>query len=236
MHLASREKLIHQWKHALAQGPQLIAMRHAPKAGGNASGLSADGKKLAHEYGSMLAELWDGSLRQAWLVPTEKQRTLDTLQTVFPHSNPQDYGCDPRLDSPQATEQMQAEVNARHLSVGRWRGYALSHTYYFLESLGGKPDGENLHEDVAERVAFGLRGFMDRGSLVVHCGHSPSLEAACRLLLNLPLEAIGGFLDPLDSIHLQFDPPRDRIRLIARINPIVGYEDIEADEFLMRDG
>ncbi len=75
----------------------------------------------------------------------------------------------------------------------------------------------------------GIKTLFDYKRLLIYCGHSPQIEVGCERLLNISLAELGGFLNPLDSIHLRKNG--EKIDFVARINPIVGYVDLEGEAF-----
>ena len=229
MYLAQSHKLNQKWTHALNEGANIILMRHAPKADSDNSDLSTEGEELAKAYGYMLDPLTYDLLVNLRLYCTSKGRTANTLKLLFPKSNSENFIRFPELDAPKVSNLVQDQCNNLHVNVGHWRGYYLNHTYYFLEKLGGKYDKENIHTVVAERMILGIRKLSNHPGQNLYCGHSPTLEVACEHLLNTTLAELGGFLNPLDSIHLKMSG--NKVEFVARINPIVGYADLESEAY-----
>lgn len=228
MHLADQKKLVKLWQHAFGAGADVVVMRHAPKSGADDSDLSEEGGRLAAEYGKLLNENFGfrGSM-QPFFVCTSRKRTEITLQLLFPFSDPSTYRQLPDLDASKITPDFQSHVNLLHKEIGRWRGYAVNHTHYFLEKLSGRFDEENHPAAVAERMARGIRCLWHTPSLItIYCGHSPNIEIGLKKLLGVSLSELGGFLNPLDSVHLKV---KNGIKFVARINPIVGYVDMEGE-------
>ncbi len=227
MYLKEDQKLLEIWNYALDQGANVVLMRHAPKAGSNLSDLSEEGEQLAKQYGRILIP--EDSLKKAIFVRTEKSRTTATLQAVFPFSDPAAYLRPGNLISPNVSPSVQEQVDRLYVQAGHWREYYLNHTYYFLENLEGRFDKENLHTVVAERMSKGIRELFEHNQLVIYCGHSPSIEVGCEHLLGVSLSELGGFLNPLDSVHLR--KTEEKIDFVARINPIIGYVDLESESY-----
>ena len=228
MHLAAPGRILKIWKYAIEQGANVVLMRHAPKAGSNESGLSEEGRRLAIRYGNILRlDPIDGGL----LVCTTKDRTMYTLKYMFPFSDESAYLRPRYLEVNKVSPFVQDQVNCLHKEIGRFRGYYLNHTYYFLEKLGGRFDEENIHTVVAQRMVKGIKQLFEfaSSSIVIYCGHSPSIEVGCERLLGLTLSELGGFLNPLDSIHLRVK--ENKVEWIARVNPIVGYVDLESETY-----
>lgn len=210
-------------------------MRHAPKAGSEDSGLSENGRRLATEYGNLInfvASLRDVEQHDTYdisvFVCTSKERTRRTLKLLFPSSSPETYLHPPDLDTANITSFVQNQVNTFHRTVCCPRGYYLNHTYYFLEQLGGEFDTEN-HTAIGKRIARGIRSLFGFNRTVIYCGHSPAIETGLEELLGKSLSELGGFLNPLDSIHLRMN--EGVIEWFARINPIVGYVDLESETY-----
>lgn len=229
MRLIRSVKLLKIWERAFDQGANVVLIRHAPKAGSDNSDVSEKGKRLAIKYGNFFRESlifvnWDPVL-----FCTAKMRTQQTLKLLFPSSNPLNYRQLSDLRVNKVTPFVQDQVNKFHKTVGRFKSYCPTHTYYFLEKLGGKFDEENIHTVVAKRMAKGIESLFDFGRTVIYCGHSPSIEVGLEKLLRIKLPEFGGFLNPLDSIHLR--KRKNRIELVARINPIVGYIDAENETY-----
>lgn len=229
MKLKEASKLLEIWRYAIDQGANVVLMRHAPKAGSNETELSKDGIQIARDYGEILSGLSPDFLEKVIFCRTDKLRTKDTLKAVFPFSSPKKYLHLPDLDSPKVSPEVQEQVNRLHDKIGRWRGYYLNHTYYFLEELGGRYDKEDLFSVVGIRMVDGIKKLFGYKRAVVYCGHSPSIEISCELLLDITLGELGGFLNPLDSVHLR--KRKNGIEFIARINPIVDYMDLESEMF-----
>lgn len=232
MHLVSENKLFELWEHAFNMGANVILMRHAPKSGSDNSDLSEEGGLLAMRYGGVLHRCPEIAKNIPLLFCTAKIRTQRTLNLLFPSSNQSAYRQAHDLIVNKVTPFVQDQVNKIHKTVGRFRGYYGNHTYYFLEKLGGEFDEENIHTVVAERMAKGIKSLFDLGRLVIYCGHSPSIEVGCEKLLNVTLSELGGFLNPLDSIHLKL--VNSRIEWVARINPIVDYVDLENETYFKK--
>lgn len=230
MRLAETRKLVQLWRYANKQGSNVVLMRHAPKAGSEGSDLSKNGKRLAAKYGDIIALAHDVERddKPVVFVCTSKKRTRQTLKLLFTSSHPKTYLHPPDLDTVNITPFIQDQVNAFHKTTGRWRGYYLNHTYYFLEQLGGKFDAEN-HAAIGTRIAWGIRSLFLFDRTVVYCGHSPAIETGLEKLLGKSLAELGGFLNPLDSIHLRIS--EDTIEWVARINPIVDYVDLESETY-----
>lgn len=231
MELRKADQLLQMWQRALNQGENLVLMRHGPKSGSNESGLSKQGEKLTSQYAGVLEPLWLKWLSSATLIRTSKARTKETLKLLFPKSSQSVYKFLPGLDSPPVSDELQQQANQLHTAIGRWRGYFLNHTYYFLEELGGKYPvaEENLRTLIAEKAASGIRTLLEEDRLTVFCGHSPSLEAGIIKVLGISLSELGGFLNPLDSIHLVMNS--GRVKWVVRINPIRGYIDLESETY-----
>lgn len=228
MKLKPAGQLLAIWHYAVQNGATVVLMRHAPKAGSDQSGLSPAGRRLAKTYGLILKKL---KLSGVVLVGTDRSRTVDTLRLLFPDIAPDAYISLPQLRAPGVDNQLQKTVNYYHRRIGYPRGYTVSQTYYFLEQLGGSY-GEldnQLHTAITERVMLGIKNLFTHQRLVIHCGHSPPLEAACCRLLGMTLPELGGFFNPLDSLHLRMSG--GKIQLVARLNPIVGYVDLESETY-----
>lgn len=229
MRLADPGKLLELWQYALDQKANVVLMRHAPKSGSDNSGLSEEGESLAIEYGHILragADLWRENPR---LIGTSKNRTARTLKLMFPLSDPLHYPYLADLDVNKVSLGVQRQCNELHEKIGRFRGYYLNHTYYFLEKLGGQFDEENPHTVVAKRMVRGIRSLLDSSLPVIYCGHSPSIEIGAMKLLGLSLSKLGGFLNPLDSVHLRMN--NGKAEWVARVNPIVDYIDLESETY-----
>ena len=225
MRLLEKNKLSESWNYSLKQGANVILMRHAPKSGSDESGLSEEGVKLAREYGKIL------KLNDPLLICTSKQRTLDTINLLFPSSLINAPLILPDLEVNKVSSSIDKQCKRLHAKIGHFRRYYLNHTYYFLEKLGGtfgdKLSECNLHTTIAERMVRGIKLLFSYGKNVVYCGHSPIIEVGLEKLFGLSLSELGGFLNPLDSIHLR--KKDNRIEWIARINPIVDYVDLESE-------
>ena len=230
MRLKDSNKLLEIWKYALNQGANVALMRHAPKAGGNESILSAEGERLAKEYRTVLNSVFDldGNVEPV-LLCTSKIRTGRTLQIIFPGIDPKTFVCKTDLDANRISEAVERQVVEIHKKVGHWRGFALNQTYHFLDKFGGKDEEEFLHTTTAERMSREIKDLLVSGKTAVYCGHSPQIEAAAEKILGVNVSEFGGFLRPLDSLHLKING--GRAELVARVNPIVDYEDAEADTF-----
>lgn len=232
MRLAPPDKLIKLWQHTFNSGANVILMRHAPKSGSNDSGLSEEGIRLSLKYGRLLATIWrlrENKGMRLLFSCTSKDRTPQTLKLLFPSSKSSHYSRLSCLDAPKVTSFVQEQVDRLHRTIGRWRGYYGNHTYYFLEKLGGQFGQENLHTVVAERMAKGISKLDGLGTVTIYCGHSPSIEVGLEKLLGISLSELGGFLNPLDSIHLRMKG--FETEWIARINPIVDYVDLESETY-----
>ncbi|MFC1756645.1 hypothetical protein ACFLZC_00585 [Patescibacteria group bacterium] len=222
----NERRLVGLWRHFFKKEASVVLMRHAPKYGSDSSGLSKEGRLFAQKYGCVLARA--NYLKDITFVDTDKQRTTDTLNLMFNISGGAMRFND--LNSPRISSFVQRQVEDLHMKVGRFRNYFLNHTYYFLERLGGEYDAEHLHKVVALRMATGIiKLFEFEQNLVVYCGHSPSIEVGCEKLLGKNLSEIGGFLNPLDSIHLK--KTNNQIEFVGRINPILGYVDLESENY-----
>lgn len=232
MRLANPSKLLKLWQRARDQKANVVLMRHAPKSDSDNSELSEEGKRLAVEYGHILRAdiyFWQKYPR---LIGTSKNRTAGTLKLMFPLSNPLDYPYLADLDVNKVSPDVQRQCDELHEKIGRFRGYYLNHTYYFLEKLGGRFDEENPHTVVAERMARGIRSLLDSGLPTIYCGHSPAIEVGVMKLLGLSLSELGGFLNPLDSIHLKINELNNRkAEWVVRINPIADYVDLESETY-----
>lgn len=228
MRLAETCKLVQLWRYACAQRSGVVLMRHAPKAGSEDSGLSKEGKKLTSAYSVVFDRVIEFNAHATAFACTNKERTQETLKLLFPSSSPEIYFRLPDLDTANITPFIQNQVNTFHERVGRWRGYCLNHTYYFLEQLGGTFDTED-HTAIGKRIARGIRALFGFNLTVIYCGHSPAIETGLQELLGKSLSELGGFLNPLDSIHLR--ATGDTIELVARINPIVDYVDLESETY-----
>ena len=152
---------------------------------------------------------------------------------LFPQSDSWAYRQSSDLRVNKVTPFVQDQVDKLHKAVGCFRGYYGNHTYYFLEKLGGRFDEENIHTVVAERMAKGIAQLFDFGKIVIYCGHSPSIEVGVEKLLGINLSELGGFLNPLDSIHLRMK--KDNIEWVARVNPIIDYVDLESETYFKND-
>ncbi len=223
MRLQEPSKLLKLWTYALERDANVVLIRHAPKAGGNNSYLSEEGERLAMAYGVIFGSALKA--KQFALSCTSKNRTVQTLKLLFPIFDSTTYLYPFDLEVNKVTPSVQEQCDKLHMEVGFFRGYYGNHTYYFLEKLGGQFDEENIHTIIAKRMARGIRALFDLKQLVIYCGHSPSIEAGLETLLGLTLSELGGFLNPLDSIHLRLK--ENKIEWIARINPIADYIDLE---------
>lgn len=229
MYLARENKLLELWKHSFIMGANVILMRHAPKSGSDDSDLSEEGRSLAFRYGNVLRQCPEIANNLPILFCTAKARTQSTLNLLFPSFNPSDYRQASDLRVNKVTPFVQGQTDEIHKTIGRFRDYYGNHTYYFLEKLGGQFDEENIRTEVAERMAKGIKSLFNFGPLVIYCGHSPSIEVGCEKLLNVSLSELGGFLNPLDSIHLRMAD--NKVEWVVRINPIVGYVDLESETY-----
>lgn len=228
MHLKKSRKLLNLWLYALDKGANIVLMRHGPRLISNDGDLSEKGKKLVIQYGEkVLVNLLDNRLKGLLLACSPKRRTADTLKLLFPFSCRQKYNRS-ELDDNTVSKFVQEQVDECHAGIGRWRGYHMPHTYYFLENFGGV-DESNLHTIVAEKMKHRIKGLLSLGWSVIYCGHSPQIEVGCERLLKISLAEIGGFLNPLDSIHLKIE--NGIVEFVARVNPIIGYIDIESESF-----
>ena len=229
MKLLEDQKLLQRWRFALEAGVNIVVMRHAPKSGNDNSDISDGGMRLITEYAIILQKLGDLIPTNTTFVTTTKERTKQTIQLLFPYlATPDRLSFVSDLDTPPITEEHQQLTLDAHRKIGHHRNYFVTHTYYFLEKLGYEDDS-CLHTAVAERM---VRGFKHLGSLsqmVVYCGHSPSIEVGLEHLLGISILELGGFLNPLDSIHLR--SVAGRLEFVCRINPIVGYVDAESQTF-----
>lgn len=229
MRLGKPGYLTRVWEHALNQEANLVLMRHAPKSGGDQSGLSAEGEILAVKYGKILRSRFP-DLKNAALACTSKERTQNTLKLMFPKSNPEKYLKPADLEVNKVSPHVQNQVDELNKKIGCWLGYTSQMTYCFLEELGGHFDEENLHTVVVPRMIKGINALLEKGSLVIYCGHSPAIELVMAEILQKSIAEIGGFLNPLDSFHLQ--NRGGKIELVARVNPIINYMDARARRFL----
>lgn len=228
MRLQKSEKLLMLWHRAFFMGANVILMRHAPKAGSDDSDLSNEGEYLAIQYCEVLRQAFAKNM--PILFCTAKTRTQRTLKLLFPFTNMSTYRQLSDLRVNKVTLFVQKQVNSLHKTVGCFRGYYMNHTYYFLEELGGKFDEENIHTDIAERMVRGIKSLFNLKQTVIYCGHSPAIEVGCEKLLGMSLSELGGFLNPLDSIHLRM-MTGGKVELISRINPIVDYIDLESENY-----
>lgn len=225
MRLKEPSKILEIWKYALEKGANVVVMRHGPKAGSDQSDLSEEGLKLTEEYGKALKNLGP-AFANVLLVVTSKSRTIATLKAMFPNSEPDRYFRPPELDTVIVTPETQKSTDDFHAQFGHWRGYTVSQTYFYLQRYTGCDDGR-LHSEVVKRVAAGVRKLFDYQRLVIYCGHSPQSEAAVAKLTGIDLTELGWFLNPLSSLHLRMQ--NGKTEFIARINPIVGYIDLESE-------
>lgn len=246
MELRESQKLKELWLKALNCGANTVLIRHGPKSGSNESGLSEEGKYLTKEYSFTLRDVFKG-LFMPVLVCTDKIRTADTLKLLFSQLfSPLSYNFyfrTPRLNSPVISQGLQNKVVELHNKYGHFRGYFLNQTYYFFERLGGDfmdYDADESHSEVSRRMAIGINedlSFIRKRSSansVIYCGHSPAIELGLESLLGISLPELGGFLNPLDSVHLKIDI--EKMEFVARINPIVGYRDIESESYYGNTG
>lgn len=230
MQLARAEKLLQIWRYSLDRGTNVILMRHAPKAGSNESDLSAEGVALTKSYSCILDSIWP-DLRAARFLCTSKSRTSHTLRELFPRALG-NFEILSDLDANTITSEIEKRGPQLHTEVGRWRGLTVSQTYYFLtdwQEFDWRLDlhGESLGE-VAQRMTEVILSLADC-KLTIYCGHSPQIEVACEKLLDVSLLELGGFLNPLDSLHLKITS--ETKELVARVNPIVGYVDLESETY-----
>ena len=230
MHLKEPSKLLEVWRYALGEGASIILMRHGPKAGSDQSGLSEAGQKLTQEYGGVLRNL-GGVFDKMLLAATSKDRTIETLKLMFPESDPGQYLKPPELDTIRVTPEAQRSCDDLHARLGHWRGYTVSQTFYYLQKYTGSDD-TGLHGEVKKRIVDGIRKLLAYQQPVIYCGHSPQTEAAVAELTGLDLAELGWFLDPLSSIHLRMRG--GTIEFIARVNPIIGYIDLEAEAYYQK--
>ena len=229
MKLLEDKKLLQRWRFALEAGANIVVMRHAPKSGSDNSDLSDEGARLATEYSTVLQRLGELIPSDIKFVATTKERTRQTIQLLFPRlATPERLGFVLDLDTPPITEEHQQMTLDAHRKFGHQRHYLVTHTYYFLEKLGYL-DSSCLHTTVAERMVRGFKNLNSLSRSVIYCGHSPSIEVGLERLLGIPILELGGFLNPLDSIHLK--ATEDQIELVCRINPIVDYVDAESQTF-----
>jgi hypothetical protein len=237
MQLQNLDKLLEKWSYAFKNKALVTLMRHAPKSGSNESGLSEEGKRLATEYGKIFRSLFEpkfdvflDKFGEFIFFRSEKERTAQTLELVFPWSKPDEYYQCSLLQSNYVSPRVQDQVYELHRKTGHWRGYYLNQTYYFLQELGGSFEEENnIHTKITERMVEGILNLFAIKQPVIYCGHSPAIEAACIRLLGISLSEFGGFLNPLDSIHISQE--NGKFNLITRINPIVGYVDLESETY-----
>lgn len=221
MYLQKSDNILLVWEHAIENGANLVLMRHGPKSGSNKSGLSSEGKEITKKYGEVLKHLGQEWINQAMLGHTEKERTKDTVQLLFPEQYKRINFIMSDLYSPYISDGLQDEINKWHMEVGRWRGYALNQTYCFLGKINDM-----------DRIGAGIKKLLNLNIPIIFCGHSPSLELGVAQVLNIELAELGGFLNPLDSIHLKLDPDSGHPIWIARINPIRDYIDLESEACL----
>ncbi len=229
MRLRNFGKLQSLWADALNKGANVILMRHAPKAGSDNSDLSEEGRRLAIRYGNILRLAISGGFT---LACTSKDRTARTLKYMFPFSDESIYLKPLCLEVNKVSPFVQAQADDLHRKIGRFRSYLPNHTYYFLEKLPGEFGEKSLHTIVSERMAAGIKNLFDIAHVanaIIYCGHSPAIEVGCEKLLRLSLSELGGFLNPLDSIHLKMVD--GKIEWVARINPIVDYVDLENETY-----
>lgn len=231
MNLRDTNKLLTLWQHALENKANLILMRHGPKLGSNESGLSLEGIRLSQDYAHILETVFQKKKME--LIHTDKARTRDTLICLFPHRF---VGCEQTQLCPEdmlsniVTPSLQDQCNKLHREIGHPRSYFVNHTYYFMEQWGAKFDCENL-KVIGERMAKGIQLLASTNAPVtIYCGHSPAIEVGCEALLNISLSELGGFLNPLDSIHLNVRSDGS-VHFVARVNPIIGYRDIESETY-----
>ncbi len=227
MRLKKLSELFRTWSYASdIMDANVVLMRHGPRLATNDGDLSEEGEVLIRQYGKILAAI--ARLENALLACTAKKRTFDTLKLLFPFSSSEEYHRLPELDDNNVSKFVQKQVDELHIRIGRWRGYYMTHSYYFLEALGGV-DSSGLHNMVAEKMKRRIENLFSFNKPVIYCGHSPQIEVGCERLLNISLAELGGFLNPLDSIHLRKNG--EKIDFVARINPIVGYVDLEGEAF-----
>lgn len=227
MQLADSSYLATVWQHVLSDANTITVMRHGPKSGGDNSDLSHEGVALIQEYAEILHPWWNTHFSKMAFIHTKKLRTTNTLQLLFPQSDPESYRFISELDAPTVSTAVQQSCDTLHAQIGRWRSYYLNHTYYFLEQLGGNYGAEHLHQKIVPRMVAALTDLLSTQSSFVYCGHSPALEAVVARLLNCSLTELGGFLNPLDSLHIRREPTGS-VELVSRINPILGYVDAES--------
>lgn len=234
MYLQKTENVLKIWKYAIANGANVVMMRHGPKSGSNESNLSEQGKKITTAYGQILGQLGFDWFNQALIGHTEKMRTRETVELLFPDLDSRNFIRCSKFNSPLMSEELQRVVNRLHFSVGRWRGYSLNETYALLERINGNFTIE-MEEDLwrvnASKVAEGIDGLFKLNCPVIFCGHSPNLEIGIIQVLRTDLIELGGFLKPLDSIHLKLGSDGKPV-WVARVNPIRDYIDPESEYFL----
>lgn len=229
MRLKNFGKLLSLWKYAIEQGSNVVLMRHAPKAGSDDSGLSEEGRRLAIWYGSIVRF---APLREMTLACTNKDRTVKTLKHMFPFSDEAIYLRPECLEANNILSFVQDQVNEFHKEIGRFKGYLPNHSYYFLQKMDISYNQDDLHNVIAGRMARGIGELFEIANstnIVIYCGHSPAIEVGLEELLGLSLSELGGFLNPLDSVHLRMR--EGKIECVARINPIVDYVDLENESY-----
>ncbi|MBP9822366.1 MAG: hypothetical protein KBC81_02920 [Candidatus Pacebacteria bacterium] len=235
MRLGREDHIAKQWRYSnnSVNGVNVILMRHGPKSGSNNSGLSDPGAMITQQYGRLLCRefgvVWAAS---NGMYHTEKRRTRDTLSLMFPFLNQENFGTMALLNSQAISAGLQEQVNRLHLERGRWLGYYLNHTYCLLESLGGvfpADSPEDCLPFIADEAARGIKqlGSVEDNGKILFCGHSPKIELGVAKLLGVSILELGGFLNPLDSIHLRIVD--GHATWVSRINPIVGYIDAESE-------
>lgn len=234
MYLQKSANILKTWLYAIENGANLVLMRHGPKSGSNESGLSKSGRKITFHYGHIINSLQNAWFSQALIGHTEKPRTRETVQLLFPELDQDRFQIVPDFNSPPISEELQRKVDQLHLNVGRWRGYYVNHTYCFLRNLDNSlalisPE-EDLHGTITEHAARSIMELLHLNRPVIFCGHSPSLELGIVRILGIDLSKLGGFLNPLDSIHLKLSSGQPD--WIARINPIRDYIDAESENYM----
>lgn len=234
LHLQKSGSLLKMWRYAIASGANVVLMRHGPKSGSNDSNLSEQGIEITREYGEVISQLNWGWFQRILVGHTEKKRTIDTVELLFPKLNFSRFVTYPKLNSPPVSKELQEAVNKLHLKTGRWRGYSLNETYGLFNRLSGSftvDMEEDLWDINANKVAEGIGELFGLNQPVIFCGHSPNLELGIVKILDIDLAELGGFLKPLDSVHLKLDSNGKPV-WVARINPIRDYIDLEAEHYL----
>lgn len=234
MYLQKSSNLLKVWEYAIANNADVVLMRHGPKSGSNESDLSEEGVKIVKEYGEVLSQLNFWWFYNILVGHTDKKRTQETIELLFPKLDHRNFVVCPDLNSPPISKELQDKINELHLSIGHWRGYSLNETYALFDRLSINftiEMAEDLWGFNASKVADGIEELFKLNRPVIFCGHSPNLELGIIRILDIDLTELGGFLKPLDSVHLKLDSDRKPV-WVARINPIRDYIDAEREYFL----